>query len=120
MEGDIRLTIATAEESLVPPNGSASFPPKSPGKGIYRGDEDVLCRRWNWRESGKSKLTESTTDVCLVVEGLSPFSANNRLRISDEPAELIRTRCGGRTAVHLLDGHTPAVGFGASQTKDRS
>ena len=49
---------------------------KNPKEGevVYIDDKEVLCRRWNWRECDKSKMTEETTNVALVVEGLPPTS----------------------------------------------
>ncbi|MFC2107986.1 B3/4 domain-containing protein [Candidatus Bipolaricaulota bacterium] len=100
--GDIRLTVATSEERFIPLNGSEAVAPK-PGEIIYRDDEDVLCRRWNWRECDKSKMTEASMNLCLVVEGLPPFTANDVGKIASELAEVIEAFCGGRTAAHILD-----------------
>ena len=119
VEGDIHLTIATGDERFVPLNGTDAVSPK-PGEVIYRDDDDVLCRRWNWRECDKSKLTESTTNLCLVVEGLPPFSADDVSQIASELAETVETHCSGRTTVRVLDRHTPGVELSTSQTNDRS
>ena len=106
--GDIRLTVATGEERFVPLNGIETVAPK-PGEIIYRDDEDVLCRRWNWRECDKSKMTEVSTNLCLVVEGLPPFTVDDVGLIASELAETIEAFCGGRTAVHILDRNTSKV-----------
>ena len=106
--GDIRLTFATGDERFVPLNGTEPVSPK-PGEVIYRDDEDVLCRRWNWRECDKSKMTEVSTNLCLVVEGLPPVTAEAVGRIANELAEVIEVFCGGRAAVNVLDRDTPAV-----------
>jgi len=74
----------------------------------------------DWRECDKSKLIEATTNVCLVVEGLTPFSADDVLRISDKLAELIETHCGGRTVLRVLDCQTPSIEMGDSGAIDRS
>ena len=110
--GDIRLTFATGDERFIPLNGTEAITPK-PGEVIYRDDEDVLCRRWNWRECDKSKMTEDSTNLCLVVEGLPPISADDVGRIASELAEAIEACCGGRMAVHVLDLDTPAIELGS-------
>ena len=76
---------------------------------VYRDDTDVLCRRWNWRECDKSKMTEISKNLCLVVEGLPPFTADEVQRISEELAGAIETQCGGRAAVCVLDRGAPTV-----------
>jgi len=106
--GDIRLTFATGDERFIPLNGTEAITPK-PGEVIYRDDEDVLCRRWNWRECDKSKMTEDSTNLCLVVEGLPPISADDVGRIASELAEAMEACCGGRMAVYVLDLDTPAI-----------
>jgi len=117
--GDIRLTIAAGDERFAPLGGADAVSPK-PGEVIYRDDDDVLCRRWNWRECDKSKLTESTTNLCLVVEGLPLITADEVRRISEELSRLIETHCGGRTAVRILDRQTPTIEIGDSYVIDRS
>jgi len=106
--GDIRLTFATGAERFVPLNGTESVSPK-PGEVVYRDDTDVLCRRWNWRECDKSKMTEASTNLCLVVEGLPPIAADDVGRIATELAEAIGTYCGGRARANVLDREALAV-----------
>jgi DNA/RNA-binding domain of Phe-tRNA-synthetase-like protein len=106
--GDIRLTIATGEERFVPLNGEEAVFPR-PGEVIYRDDEDVLCRRWNWRECDKSKMTEESVHLCLVVEALPPIMADDVRRIAAELAEAIEARCGGSVAARLATRETPSV-----------
>lgn len=76
---------------------------------IYRDAEDVLCRRWNWRECDKSKMTAESRNLCLVVEGLPPVSAQELRRISAELGETIKGYCGGSTILHLIDRNALAV-----------
>lgn len=110
--GDIRLTFATGDERFVSLNGSEVVTPK-PGEVIYCDDEDVLCRRWNWRECDKSKMTEVSTNLCLIVEALPPVSASELNRMSVELAEEIERFCGGSTSVARADRDTPAVELGS-------
>ena len=106
--GDIVLTFAKGDERFVPLNGSDSMAPK-PGEVIYRDDEDVLCRRWNWRECNKSKMTVESTNLCLVVEGLPPVSAGEVRQISAELGEALERFCGGTTILHQVDRDATAV-----------
>ena len=106
--GDIVLTFAEGDERFVPLNGTEPMPPK-PGEVIYRDDEDVLCRRWNWRECDKSKMTAESRNLCLVVEGLPPVSGEDVKRISSELRDAVATLCGGSVNVHLVDRDTRLV-----------
>jgi len=108
--GDIVLTFATGDERFIPLNGTEPMPPK-PGEVIYRDDEDVLCRRWNWRECDKSKMTAQSTNLCLVVEGLPPVSAEEVRQISAELGQAIERYCGGSTTLYLVDRDAPEEGI---------
>ncbi len=73
VEGDIRLTIAKGAEPFTELNTDETKNPRE-GEVVYMDDKEVLCRRWNWRECDKTKMTESTTSASLVIEGLLPFA----------------------------------------------
>ena len=70
VEGDIVLTIAKGVESFTL-LGSMKQETAEPGEVIYRDDKKVLCRRWNWRECDKSKMTPETKNVVIVLEALA-------------------------------------------------
>jgi lysyl-tRNA synthetase class 2 len=106
--GDIILTFAKGDERFIPLNGKDAIPPK-PEEVIYRDAEDVLCRRWNWRECDKTKMTVASRNLCLVVEGLSPFTEDDVERISTELGREIERFCGGVVNVHLVRSSTPII-----------
>lgn len=106
--GDIILTFAKGDERFIPLNGKDSIPPK-PGEVIYRDAEDVLCRRWNWRECDKTKMTATSRNLCLVVEGLPPVTADEVERISTELRMEIGRFCGGVVTVHLARSSAPII-----------
>ena len=108
IDGDIFLTYAEGVERFIPLNGIEPVSPK-PGEVIYRDSEDVLCRRWNWRECDKTKMTENTKNVCLVVEGLPPFKKEEVKQITAELAGEIKRFCGGTASVHIVDIDNPIV-----------
>ena len=103
IEGDIILKLASGDESFVGLGTNLITNPKL-GEVIYVDDKDVLCRRWNWRECDKSKMTESTKNVVLVIESLLDNkkeleTALNELRI------FVQKFCGGTIATTILDKH---------------
>jgi lysyl-tRNA synthetase class 2 len=73
------------------------------GEVIYADDRDVLCRRWNWRECNKTKMTEETEDVILVVEGLPPVTQEEISVTLEEFKQLIEEYCGGKIRTAILD-----------------
>lgn len=102
ISGDITLCLATGDEPFVKLNSDEIDHPKL-GEVIYIDDKEVLCRRWNWRECDKSKMTEQTKNVALVIEGLSPFSQNEIKLITGELGVLIKKFCSGEITTHILN-----------------
>ena len=57
LEGDLRLVRA------------------DDGEVVWRDDEGVTCRRWNWRQEPRTQLTETTTRAFFVFDQLPPQQA---------------------------------------------
>ena len=101
VEGDIILRFAMGDEPFFP---LGLDEPQTARKGevIYADEREVLCRRWNWRESDKTKMTEETRDVLLVSEGLPPVTAQNIELVAEELDKLVKKYCGGETIRDIL------------------
>ncbi len=102
VDGDITLRFAKGDEAFVELNSDETKNPKE-GEAIYSDDKEVLCRRWNWRECDKSKMTEDTKNVCLVVEGLPPVTKDEIEDIAKELSDLVKKFCGGDVSTFVLN-----------------
>ena len=115
VQGDVELAFAGESEPAVrllgePPE--MARPPK-PGEVIYRDRAGALCRRWNWKEADRTKLTESTRDGFLVVEALPPVMRAELVAALADLAEMVRSHCGGAVRTAILDAthlETPLEG----------
>jgi lysyl-tRNA synthetase class 2 len=101
VDGDIVLRFANGDEPFYP-LGLDEPQMARKGEVIYADDKEVLCRRWNWRESDKTKMTEETQDVLLVSEGLPPVIPEEMEHIVADLSRLIQECCGGETNVDVL------------------
>jgi DNA/RNA-binding domain of Phe-tRNA-synthetase-like protein len=101
--GDVQLTFAGTDEAPVRLLGEAEERPPRPGEVIYKDDVGAICRRWNWKEADRSKLTEGTTRAFLVIEGLPPVGQALVEQAAGELAGLIREHCGGQVTVAIVD-----------------
>jgi len=108
VEGDIVLRLASGTETFRALNSEEIKNPKL-GEVVYCDEKEVLCRRWNWRECDKSKMTETTKNVILVVEGLPPVSEHKVEEIIKELAELVEKYCGGDISKNILDIHRQEI-----------
>ncbi|MFK7802170.1 MAG: B3/4 domain-containing protein [Anaerolineae bacterium] len=95
MEGDLRLTIAGDDEPAVTMLGEREARPPYAKEVIYADDIGAICRRWNWKEADRTKLTADTTDAILVLEILPPVACNTLDAAMADLATLIQQFCGG-------------------------
>ncbi len=102
IDGNIVLRIAEGNEAFKQLNSEEIKNPKQ-GEVVYCDDKEVLCRRWNWRECDKSKMTENTKNVVLVVEGLSVVTKEDVEIIINELSELVEKHCGGEVKKFVLN-----------------
>jgi len=108
-KGDIRLTVAGEGEAPVRLLGEPEERPPYPGEIIYKDDVGALCRRWNWKEADRTKLTPETRRAILVIEGLPPAGAAEIAEAVGTLAALVHAHCRGEMTTSILDRGRPAM-----------
>jgi DNA/RNA-binding domain of Phe-tRNA-synthetase-like protein len=114
VEGDVELAIAGESEPPVRLLGEPEARAPRPGEVIYRDRAGALCRRWNWKEADRTKLTEKTSHALVVVEGLPPIGRDEVRSAVEEIATRIRRHCGGSAVAGLLDRERPIFDLAAT------
>lgn len=102
VDGDIILKFAVGGEPFTALNSKEKGTAKE-GEVVYADSKEILCRRWNWRECDKTKMTEKTKDVILVVEALPPVTKEELDEVEEELNRLITKYCGGEIRTAILD-----------------
>lgn len=103
VKGDVLLTFAGSDEKAVFLLGEKEARPPYPDEVIYKDDEGAICRRWNWKEAGRTKLTEETTNSFMVLEALPPVKREELEKAVAELADLIKDYCNGEIVTTILD-----------------
>ena len=98
-EGKIMLSVAKGNEKFVMLGSTENNSPKK-GEIVYKDEKEVLCRRWNWRECDKTKLTEHTKKAIIYIESLNP--KDNLEESVIELAELIESNLGGKISKFVV------------------
>lgn len=94
MQGDLRLRIAGDDEPAVQMLGEGEARPPYAKEVIYADDLGAICRRWNWKEADRTKLTADTTNAILVLEILPPVERVTLDSAITDLASLIQQFCG--------------------------
>ncbi|MEU6730687.1 phenylalanine--tRNA ligase beta subunit-related protein [Nonomuraea wenchangensis] len=96
--GPARLVRAAGDE----PSEEALGTPE-PGEVIWRDDLGVTCRRWNWRQVARTRLTEETVNAIFLLERLEPMTLEELKEAGEELADLLAELSPGvRIATRLL------------------
>jgi len=101
--GDVVLRRAGEGEPEVLLIGEHDARSPKVGEVIYADDVSAICRRWNWREADRTKLTVETKDCVLVIDALPPATKGEVQIAMDELVELVQKFCGGEVAGYVLD-----------------
>ncbi|HLC75986.1 MAG TPA: phenylalanine--tRNA ligase beta subunit-related protein [Candidatus Peribacterales bacterium] len=100
--GDIHLTYATGNEEFIGLGETENDPPDA-GEVIYCDDKGVICRKFNWREGDRTKLTEKTRNCVLVIEARSPILRSELEEALNELKAFVEKYCGGSVRTEILD-----------------
>ena len=105
IKGNLYLKFAEGNENFIPLNSTKIENPYR-GEVIYSDDEgNIMCRRWNWRESDKTKITYNTRNAILVAEGFdSPVD-----QASNELSRLANEICGCNIKKFIVDKNNPEI-----------
>lgn len=107
--GDIRLRRAGDGEPPVRLLGEREARPPRAGEVIYADERGAICRRWNWKEADRTKLSGDTTRAVLVLEALPPVTREELGSAMAELESRVRTATGARVTARILDRDTSAA-----------
>ncbi|WP_405560206.1 phenylalanine--tRNA ligase beta subunit-related protein [Streptomyces canus] len=90
IRGGMRLVRATGDEDFVTvAGGEEAVEHPDAGEVIWRDEEGVTCRRWNWRQGPRTRLTEETVSGVFLLEGMAPMPLADMETAAAELAELL-------------------------------
>jgi DNA/RNA-binding domain of Phe-tRNA-synthetase-like protein len=104
--GAARLTVATGDEPFdTVADGQPVVHTAAPGEVIWRDDLGVTCRRWNWRQCVRTRLTGTTTDALFIIDGLGTDARERGTLVAQQLIEhLSRTSPSAQFATRIISG----------------
>lgn len=89
--GSARLVRADGDEAFESVAGGASVVEHpDAGEVVWRDDTGVTCRRWNWRQTVRTRITESTKNALFLLERLEPYPLDRLHAAGDDLAGRLR------------------------------
>lgn len=108
VSGKIQLTVAKGGESFLAIGAKESEAAKE-GEIIYRDDNEILCKAWNWRQSEQAKVRDTSKNLFIVLEGLENTTPSEITQALKELKVLIEKYCGGKFELYYLDKNIPNI-----------
>ena len=103
--GPIRLTRAAGDETFeTVAAGAPTTEAPEPGEVVWRDDAGVTCRRWNWRQCTRTRLTTGTSRAVFVLDALDPMDDPALAAAADALADALRQ---GNPGVELRSRRLP-------------
>jgi DNA/RNA-binding domain of Phe-tRNA-synthetase-like protein len=108
LKGDIELKFATGQEEFIP-FGTNDLEHPLPGEVVFVERDQVLTRRWTWRQANHTLTLPDSTAVEFNVDGLPPVTREEVEQACKEVADLVSCYCGGTSRIDYLTAETPTV-----------
>jgi DNA/RNA-binding domain of Phe-tRNA-synthetase-like protein len=75
--GPARLVRANGDEPFdTITDGEPTTIHPDPGEVVWRDDAGVTCRRWNWRQCVRTRLTPDTTNALFILDAMDPLTTD--------------------------------------------
>jgi DNA/RNA-binding domain of Phe-tRNA-synthetase-like protein len=102
--GPTRLVRAAGDEDFdTSADGQPVVEHPERGEVVWRDDRGVTCRRWNWRQCVRTRITSSTTSAMFVLDGLATLGTEGlRAAEAELTGSLARLSPGAAFASRLL------------------
>jgi DNA/RNA-binding domain of Phe-tRNA-synthetase-like protein len=102
--GAPRLRRATGREPFeTTASGEPVVEHPEPGEVVWCDDAGVTCRRWNWRQTSRTQLTDDTTSALFILDALDPVTDPVLESVADDLAgHLSRLGADVRIARRLI------------------
>ena len=112
--GPARLARATGDEPFdTMRDGRPVMEHPEPGEVIWRDDDGVTCRCWNWRQCVRTRITHATTSAMFILDGLAELGPGGLMTAGQDLAgQLTALHPGARLSWRQIGRDATANGAG--------
>ncbi len=85
LEGDLVLDLAVGDEPFpTSADGQPIVDRPLPGEVVWKDVAGVTCRRWNWRQTSRTRLLPETRNAYFVLDRLAPYAPADLHRATED------------------------------------
>ena len=108
--GPARLARAAGDEPFdTMRDGQPAMEHPEPGEVIWRDDDGVTCRCWNWRQCVRTRITHATTSAVFILDGLAGLGRDGLMTAGQDLAgQLTALHPGARLSWRQIGADVPA------------
>jgi DNA/RNA-binding domain of Phe-tRNA-synthetase-like protein len=108
-EGAPQLVRATGAETFdTMADGQPKLETVETGEVVWRDSRGVTCRRWNWRQGTRTRITDASTSLWFVLERLEPMPTEALLAAGKALVQALQQEGSAKAfAPVLLDAGNP-------------
>jgi DNA/RNA-binding domain of Phe-tRNA-synthetase-like protein len=85
-----------------------------PGEVVWSDEDGVTCRRWNWRQGTRTRITTGTSSAVFILDALDPLPDDELQAAADALTEGLLALCPDAVV------HRRLIGSAASHSEDPS
>ncbi|MGY1737585.1 B3/B4 domain-containing protein [Geodermatophilus sp. SYSU D00684] len=109
--GPPRLVRADGSEPFdTTAGGEPAVEHPEPGEVVWRDDAGVTCRRWNWRQGVRTRITTGTTSAFFVLDVLDPVTDDDAHAAADALTDALLALGPGAVVHRRLLGGQASTG----------
>ena len=111
--GSLELRYADGSESFTPLGSPDKIEHPVCGEVIYLVPEsnEVMCRRWNWRNGHHTRIAEETRVIVMNIDSLGEESEGRAIATRDRVAQMLESYCQAEVTTTLLSLKKPSYPF---------
>ena len=106
--GNIYLTLAKGNEPFQELGSKEATNPHE-GEAIFKDDKEVLCRRWNWHQCEKTKITEQSKNTNLQIESISHDGKQEITETINELMHLLKKHFKAEPKLYFINKESPSA-----------
>jgi len=108
LHGDMELRPAVGDEQFTP-FGSDQMEHPEPGEIIFVYGDEVMTRRWTWRQANHTLVQPDTSAIEYNLDALPPVNRETISAAAHDLQKMIEQYCGGTTRFVILGRQNPSV-----------